>query len=87
MPTQIAIKNHISCAHCCELPVDSVKLVPCGHVYCKKCKEGYETLCEECKRSGDPMPDKQHDQTVAKLNYMQMILVSVKEDTEVLGKL
>ena len=33
------------------------------------------------------MADRQHDQTVAKLNYMQMILVSVKEDTEVLGKL
>lgn len=64
-----------------------MKLIPCGHVFCKKCKAGYEDVCDECKKSGNVVPDKQHDQTVTKLNYMQMILVSVKEDTAVLSKL
>lgn len=62
-------------------------MIPCGHVFCKKCKEGYEDVCEECKKGGNVVQDKMHDQTVVKLNYMQMILVSVKEDTVILGKM
>jgi len=36
--------NGLSCNYCMEVVKDCVRL-ECGHIYCRKCKGGYEPNC------------------------------------------
>ena len=59
---------------------DCVRLRECGHIYCRKCKAGYEPNCGECKKASIAVPDKLIDDTVSKANYMKIIVNTVKDD-------
>jgi hypothetical protein len=38
------LMNTMSCNYCVEVVRECVRL-ECGHIYCKKCKAGYEPNC------------------------------------------
>lgn len=45
---------------------DCVRLEECGHIYCRKCKAGYEPNCGECKIKSRAKPDKSISESVSK---------------------
>ncbi len=59
---------------------DCVRLSECGHIYCAKCKAGYEPNCGECKKKGTPHGDKMIDDSVSKAEYMKILLNTIKDD-------
>jgi hypothetical protein len=75
-----AIGNSLSCNYCLEPVKECVRLKECGHIYCRKCKEGYQPNCGECKRSSQEMADKVVDSTVSQSEYMKILINTVKED-------
>ena len=75
-----AIFNSLCCNYCMEPAKDCVRVEKCGHIYCKKCSEGYQPNCGECNAVGDVRSDKIIDSTVSKTEYMVILLKTVKED-------
>ena len=59
---------------------DCVRLEECGHIYCRKCKAGYEPNCGECKIKSRAKPDKSISESVSKAEYMKILLNTIKDD-------
>lgn len=74
-----ALLNTLSCTYCVEVVKDCVRM-DCGHIFCRKCRAGYEPNCGECKKKGTPTNDKLIDETVTKGMYMRILLTTIKED-------
>jgi hypothetical protein len=73
------LMNTMSCNYCVEVVKDCVRL-ECGHIYCKKCKGGYEPNCGECKKKGNATSDKMIDDSVSKAQYMRILINTIKDD-------
>lgn len=43
-----SIENNLHCMHCFETLHNAVICVPCGHWYCERCTQGYNTECSQC---------------------------------------
>jgi hypothetical protein len=79
------LMNTMSCNYCVEVVRECVRL-ECGHIYCRKCKGGYEPNCGECKKKGNPNNDKMVDDTVSKAQYMNILINTIKDDLSKIGK-
>jgi hypothetical protein len=77
--------NTMSCNYCIEVVRDCVRL-ECGHIYCRKCKGGYEPNCGECKKTGIARPDKMVDDSVSKAQYMNILINTIKDDLSKISK-
>ena len=80
-----AMMNALSCNYCMEVVRDCVRL-QCGHVYCGKCRGGYEPNCGECKRASEPTPDRMIDDSVSKAQYMRILINTIKDDLAKISK-
>lgn len=43
-----AIESDLCCIVCLSTVEDALVCVPCGHFYCKRCREGYHPHCMQC---------------------------------------
>lgn len=73
------LMNTMSCNYCVEVVKDCLRL-ECGHIYCKKCKGGYEPNCGECRKQSRPVPDKMVDESVSKAQYMRILVSTIQDD-------
>ncbi len=74
--------NTFACNYCVEVVQDCVRLEECGHIYCRKCKAGYEPNCGECKIKSIAKPDKSISNSVSKAEYMKILLNTIKDDID-----
>lgn len=43
-----AMERELTCMACLNVFEEPVTCIPCGHVYCAKCTDGYEPECQTC---------------------------------------
>ena len=79
------LMNTMSCNYCVEVVKDCIRL-QCGHIYCRKCKGGYEPNCGQCKKKSNPIQDKMIDDTVSKAQYMNILINTIKDDLSKINK-
>jgi hypothetical protein len=77
-----SLMNTFSCNYCVEVVQECVRLEECGHIYCKKCKAGYEPNCGECKVKSKARADKGVGESVSKAEYMKILFDTIKDDID-----
>lgn len=72
-----AIEGDLCCIVCLQVVEDAVVCIPCGHFYCKKCREGYHPHCQLCgqgKKVKATMKIPALDEIAGKIRYRKKIV-------------
>ena len=72
-----AIESDLCCIVCMSTVDDAVVCVPCGHFYCKRCREGYHPNCQQCgfgKKVRTTLKINVLDDIASKARYKRKIL-------------
>lgn len=72
-----AIESDLCCIICLQIVEDAILCIPCGHFYCKKCKEGYHPHCQLCgqgKKVKATMKIQALDDIAGKIRYRKKVI-------------
>lgn len=73
-----SMETNISCGHCLTVIDDPIVCIPCGHMYCKSCTEGYQPNCQECGGPRGNLSWPVISELSGKIVYLKQILQGIK---------